>query len=314
MFTVLFTSAGRRVELIQAFRQSLQNQSVNTRIIATDLNPGLASACHFADAAYPLPKCNEDNYLKILIDICIHEQVDLLIPLYEPEFAFLNQSRHEFEIRKTNLLLSNRHTLETCRDKWLTHQFFLNNGIKTPLSWTGDTLPKQGQLPLFAKPRKGMGSIGIKKIISPEQLLLQRTPEILLQEFISGREYTLDILSDLSGKVISVVPRERLEVRSGEVSKSRTVKRDDLIKDGKEIVETLGAIGPVTLQCIDTGQDVYWIEINPRFGGGVPLSIAAGVDYPYLLYRMCTRQPVQPIIGQFKDNLTMLRYDQAVYF
>ena len=124
----------------------------------------------------------------------------------------------------------------------------------------------------------------------------------------------MDILADLEGQVLSVVPRERLEVRAGEVSKSRTVYRRDLIEQGKNIVEKLGAIGPVTVQCIDNGKDVYWLEVNPRFGGGVPLAIQAGVDYPVLLYKMFRKQKIQPILGQYDHDLTMLRYDQAVYF
>jgi carbamoyl-phosphate synthase large subunit len=144
--------------------------------------------------------------------------------------------------------------------------------------------------------------------------ILRQHSELIIQEFIPGQEYTLDVLADLKGQVLSVVPRERLEVRSGEVSKSRTVYRVELIEQGKGIVEKLGAIGPITVQCIDSGEALYWLEINPRFGGGVPLSIHAGVDYPYLLYQMSREQKIQPLIGQYNHNLTMLRYDQAVYF
>ena len=161
-----------------------------------------------------------------------------------------------------------------------------------------------------------MGSRGAQRVDTVEQLesVLRQNVDLLIQEFIPGQEYTLDVLADLEGRVLSVVPRERLEVRAGEVSKSRTVYRKDLIEQGKYIVEKLGAIGPVTVQCIDNGQQVYWIEVNPRFGGGVSLAIQAGVDYPLLLYQMVKKQKLQPFLGQYNHNLTMLRYDQAVYF
>jgi carbamoyl-phosphate synthase large subunit len=142
---------------------------------------------------------------------------------------------------------------------------------------------------------------------------LRYDQDMIVQQFISGIEYTVDVLADFAGQVLAVVPRERLEVRSGEVSKGKTVDRPDIMEQAVAIVEKLGAIGPLTLQCMDTGSEIYWIEMNPRFGGGVPLAIQAGVDYPYILYQLVQGQKVQPCIGQYKKNLVMLRYDQAVY-
>jgi len=315
VFTVLFTAAGRRVELIQAFRDSFSQHGLKAKIIGADLNPDFAPACYFTDASFKVPPCTAPEYPRALLEICRKEQVNLLIPLYEPEFLVLDGCRQQFEQLGTKVLLSDKKVIEICKDKYRTYGFLKQHNIKTPETWIANNLPETVELPLFAKPRLGMGSVGVQKINSQAQLAyISRAAEYILQKFISGTEYTLDILSDLSGKVLSVVPRERLEVRTGEVSKSRTVKRMDLLEQGKAIAEMLGAIGPVNLQCIDDGTDVYWIEVNPRFGGGFPLSFQAGVDYPYLLYRMYTGQPVKPMIGEFRDNLTMLRYDQAIYY
>ena len=136
---------------------------------------------------------------------------------------------------------------------------------------------------------------------------------MLVQPFIEGTEYTIDVLADFTGKVVSAVPRKRIEVRAGEVVKSCTVDRPDIAEMAVNITENLNVIGPITLQCIDTGQQLYWIEINARFGGGVTLSFAAGVDYPLFIYKMTHGERLQPIINQHKKNLTMLRYDSALY-
>ncbi len=316
MFTVLFTAIGRRVELVQAFTNSFAASEIKARILATDSNPALAPAAYFADQCFSVPKVDDESYIDSLLAVCRAEKVDLLIPLFEPEFTLLERNQHEFEKSGVLLLLSNREVLEISQDKWHTYQFFINHGIKTPQTWLDNNLPKEIPFPLFIKPRKGMGSRGAQKVdtIKQLELILQQEVELLIQEFIPGQEYTLDILADLEGQVLSVVPRVRLEVRAGEVSKSRTVYRRDLIEQGKFIVEKLGAIGPVTVQCIDNGKDVYWLEVNPRFGGGVPLAIQAGVDYPLLLYQMTKKRKIQPFLGEYNHNLTMLRYDQAVYF
>lgn len=316
MFTLLFTAIGRRVELVQAFRRSFETHNIKGRILGIDVNPSFAPASYFVERCFEAPRVNDVGYINYLLNICQSENVDLIVPLFEPEFSLLDAKRYEFEKIGVLVLLSKRQVLEICQDKWQTYHFFTTCGIKTPKTWIGTKLPKEISCPVFVKPRKGMGSRGAQRVdtLGQLELVIQQDGELLIQEYIPGTEYTLDILADLKGQVLSVVPRERLEVRAGEVSKSRTVYRQDLIEQGKYIVEKLGAIGPVTVQCIDNGKDVYWLEVNPRFGGGVPLAIRAGVDYPLLLYRMVKKQKIQPLIGQYKHNLTMLRYDQAVYY
>lgn len=315
MFTILFTAIGRRVELVQAFKDSYSRHSISARILGVDSNPPLSPAGHFVDAIFQVPRVNEAGYLKALLQICRMEKVNLLVPLYEPEFLILDQQRDQFKKLGTILLLSSTDTLKTCSDKLEIYRFFNEFAINTPKTRLVMEKPISNQFPLFVKPRSGMGSVGAYKVNSQSELdfLSNRNSDLIVQEYITGTEYTLDTLSDLNGKALAVVPRERIEVRSGEVVKSRTVDRPDLIRQGKYIIETLGIVGPATLQCIDDGLMVYWIEVNPRFGGGVPLSIRAGVDYPYLLYRICNNEPVRPILGEYQKNLTMLRYDQSVY-
>ncbi|HPT76551.1 MAG TPA: carbamoyl phosphate synthase-like protein, partial [Defluviitaleaceae bacterium] len=73
-------------------------------------------------------------------------------------------------------------------------------------------------------------------------------------------------------------------------------------------------VGPLTLQCIeDSKGEIYWIEINPRFGGGVPLSIEAGIDYGKMIKEWAEGKLVESQMGKFKPNLLMLRYDDAIF-
>jgi carbamoyl-phosphate synthase large subunit len=316
MFTILFTSIGRRVELVQAFKNSYLKRIISARVLGVDSSPPLAPAGYFVDAMFQAPRVNEAGYLKALLQICRKEKVNLLVPLYEPEFLILEKQRDQFKKLGTILLLSPADTVKTCGDKLETYRFFNEFAINTPKTWSIKGKLISDKFPLFIKPRSGMGSAGAYKVTSQSELdfFANRNPDLIVQDCISGTEYTLDTLSDLNGRALAVVPRERMEVRAGEVVKSRTVDRPDLVQQGKYIAETLGIVGPATLQCIDDGLMVYWIEVNPRFGGGVPLSIRAGVDYPYLLYRICNGEQLQPILGEYQTNLTMIRYDQSVYF
>ena len=80
--------------------------------------------------------------------------------------------------------------------------------------------------------------------------------------------------------------RERIEVRAGEVAKARTVWIEGLVDHARCIPEQLGAVGPMTSQCILSSSGPQFIEVNGRAGGGLPLAIEAGSGSADLLIEM----------------------------
>ncbi|MHC4483538.1 MAG: ATP-grasp domain-containing protein, partial [Planctomycetota bacterium] len=128
-------------------------------------------------------------------------------------------------------------------------------------------------------------------------------------------EHTCDVYVDFSMKVRCVVPRKRIEVRAGEVSKGQVVKHPVIISEAARLVEKLGAgPGVITLQLFLTDDNkVKFIEINPRFGGGVPLSIKAGANFPKWILQELLTSKTNISFDAFKDNLIMLRYDGEVW-
>lgn len=311
---VLLTAIGKRVQLINHLKKS-------NDVIGVDCGD-LAPAIQFVDKFYKIHKYNEKEYIDHLIKICKNEKVDLLIPLYEKEFSILCENRDKFKKNGTILLLSNKAVIELCNDKWETYEFFLENEINTPISYCKKDIEQilkrenkeNIQFPLIIKPRDGMGSSNFFKIKSIKELefFIEYVENPIIQHCIEGKEYTIDVLCDLNGDVISAVPRERIEVRSGEVSKTKAVYNKKVIKYTVDLCKKLKGIGPLTIQCIVTEKDeIKFIEINPRFGGGVPLTFECGVDYGKFLNMFVRGEKVKPIIGKFKEK-TMLRYDEAV--
>jgi carbamoyl-phosphate synthase large subunit len=122
-------------------------------------------------------------------------------------------------------------------------------------------------------------------------------------------------LVDFDGKVRSVVPRLRLETRAGEVSKGMTVKHRGIMEATKKVAENLpGALGCLTIQCFLTpAEEIVFIEINPRFGGGFPLSIQAGADFPRWIIEMMLGRKSEIVFDGWQDGVVMLRYDDAVF-
>lgn len=307
---ILLTAIGKRIQLIKYLKKSYE-------VFGTDCGD-LAPAMYFVDKFFKVPRYNEERYIDKLINICSNENIDLLIPLYEKEFELLCNHRDKFEKIGTSLLLSDSGVINTFNDKYKTYEFFKRNNIDTPATYLkGNILCNYEEIsfPLIIKPIDGMGSSNVFKVKNEKELsfFIEYIENPIIQEYIEGAEYTIDVLCDFNGKVISAVPRERLEVRSGEVSKSRTVKDFKIIDAVLDLCSKTKFVGPITIQCIVAVKgEIKFIEVNPRFGGGVPLSFEAGVDYGKYFELMCKGEEITPIIGEFKE-ITMLRYDEAVF-
>lgn len=327
---LLLTSIGKRIQLIE----HLKNQFRVVGVDASLQNP----AKHFVDAFYQIPRCRENGYIDALLDICKQEKIDLLIPLFELEFPYLNEARRQFEELGVKLILSEKSVIDICNDKMQTAKFFEKYDIPAPhtlsdkevnglleadgdISHTEHTGTAYGEIvyPLIIKPLDGMGSEGVFRINNAKELAFFKdyVKHPILQTCAAGTEYTIDALCDLQGSPVYIVPRIRLEVRSGEVTKSRTICQETVIRETKELLKALNqegtVIGPMTIQCfLKEGEEKpRFIEINPRFGGGVPLSFAAGANYAEALKLMCEGKQV----AYQKDfsELTMMRFDQAVF-
>jgi carbamoyl-phosphate synthase large subunit len=315
-FNILFTSAGRRVSLIKHFRKSLLQMGVEGKLITADMNRH-APAAFVSDLHVLVPKVTDDGYIDKLIDICKEQQIRLLIPLVDTELQLLANRKKQFEQLGVTLLVCSPEVNEICFDKRNTYQFFRDIRVNTPKVLDPELLlnDPNSKYPFFLKPATGSSSKGATIIHNARELdfFKDYIADAIIQENIEGEEFTLDVLVDFQEKVRCVVPRKRIETRAGEVSKGMTVKHAEIMAKGKEVVEKLpGAFGCVTVQCFLTASDeIFFIEINPRFGGGFPLSINAGADFPRWIVEM-----VLGIEGDaerdWKDGVVMLRYDDEI--
>jgi carbamoyl-phosphate synthase large subunit len=312
---VLFTSAGRRVELLRAFRGAYRDLGLDGAIVAADIDP-LAPAIQQADRFYMIPRLTEPQYIPAVVGICEREAIDLLIPLVDRDITTLVHHREAIEACGTRALLPTPEAAEIVSDKWLTHQFFSQLRIPTPKSWLPEDVPS-GELdyPAFVKPRFGSASEGTFMVRTPRELhfFIEYVDRPIVQEFLPGPEITSDVLCDLEGNVSAVVSRQRIEVRSGEVSKGVTVRDPRIIDRCVAIAKGLDAIGPITVQCMMENGRPSFTEVNHRFGGGIPLSIAAGAPYPHWFLALAAGREIElPPLGTYREGIYLTRYDESV--
>jgi len=311
---VLFTSVGRRVELIKAWKKAYVDLDIDGEIIGTDIDP-LAPASDFVDSFYIVPQSKHEDFIPTIQEICIENNINLLFPLNDNDLLPLSSGKTILEKNEIIVVVSQMKSIDTTVDKWSTYQFFKNVGIKTPETWIANDNNKS-DFPLLIKPRNGSAGKDVIKVNDQRELefYIPRIEKPIIQEFINGPEITTDVICDFKGSIIGIVNRERLEVRCGEVAKGRTIYNKNIIKDCEKIVGNLNIVGPITVQCILEGNDAYFIEINARYGGGAPLGFAAGVQSPHWYLSIVSGIELDlPSIGSYKQNLYLSRYDNSIF-
>lgn len=311
---ILVLSAGRRVELIQSFKAALKKHFPQSMVYATDLRPELSSACHIADGAFATPRVTDLGYIDYLLDLCRQYGIGMLIPTIDTELNVVAQSRERFSSEGINLVISNPKLVAACRDKRRTAEIFDLLGISQPKIYDRNAL----SFPCFCKPYDGSCSIGAKAIYTPDMLSaeLLEDEKNMFMELIGKeyREYTIDAYYNRHGKLCCLVPRERIEVRGGEVSKGAT-RKNFVYNYLRHRLEGLpGGRGCMTFQVFANPEteSIKALEINPRFGGGYPLAYAAGADYPDWLVREYFLGQEIGFWDDWENNLLMLRYDAKV--
>ncbi|NLX95783.1 MAG: aminotransferase class I/II-fold pyridoxal phosphate-dependent enzyme [Rhodopirellula sp.] len=311
---ILFTSVGRRVELLRVFRSAYRRLKITGRIVAADMSP-LAPALQVADRGYLVPPLTSPDYVAELFRIIEQERITAVFPLIDPDIPVLVEHREHLESSGAHLALVSRPGAEATADKWKTVQFFQELGIPTAQSWLPHELvADQAVYPLFIKPRCGSASQHTFKVEDARQLefFSRYVPNPIVQEFLSGPEITTDVVCDRAGEVLSVSSRQRIQVRGGEVVVGKTVFDPDIAATSARIARALEAAGPITVQCMLNGGSPKYTEVNARFGGGIPLSVAAGADGPLLLLARLAGVPVEiPRPGAYRQHLHFSRFDDS---
>lgn len=316
--TLLFSSAGRRVELIQCFRDAAQKLKIDLVVIAIDLDPSWSPACQVADLCFRVSGCTTDEFPGQVAALCEQHGVNLIIPTIDPELSVYASIRNSLAASGTEVLVSSEAVIRVARDKEATAHFLGNHGIPVPRTWSINEVLEEKVKPLFPlllKPKAGSCSKGIVTINSHDELEgITDAALYVLQEICTGLEFTINCFYDRSGASIACVPHFRKFVRDGEVcfaQTKRVPKFTEIAYRFSEIFE--GLWGCLCFQgYLDHDERIKVFEINARFGGGYPICDRAGGTFAKWI--------LQDLIGQKPDyhdkwheGVRMLRYDAAVF-
>lgn len=259
-----------------------------------------------------LPPIQAPDYEDALFHVCQQKRIDVLIPTIDAELIMLAKRQEEYHKINTQIPISPLAALELCRDKnhLLAH---CSGNPYSPKSWVLQTdtlsLLKQQRFPLFAKPRKGAGSKGAQSIDNIQALEhIPQDGSYLVQEMLTGDEYSVDTYINQHGQVLAAVPRIRLKIDSGIAVASQTVHHSTLEAYAIDIAHKVGLRFVANIQFKANSQGQFkLLEINPRFPGTLPLTVAAGIDIPNMLLQDLQGTLTQQGLMPFKE-LMVVRY------
>ncbi len=318
-YPIMLSASGRRVGLMRLLMESGRSLDMVASVIAADVS-ALNPTYHSADRAVTVPPYERSECLEVLLTICGEHGVRLIIPTIDPDLTFYARHLERFRDIGVQIMIGSADTVKIGNDKRRTHQWLVEKGLPTVNQMDADAYlqhPPDWEFPLFVKPLSGSSSIGVATVRDIDELHhIVRNGDYLVQTVAPGHEYTVDVYVDRTGQCRCAVPRLRLETRGGEVTKGVTVRHEGIQDLARRVVESLpGAWGVMNIQIFydqTTGQ-LNVIEINPRFGGGYPLTHAAGAHMTRWMIEEAMGLPSTARDDTWQDGLVMLRYDEAVY-
>lgn len=306
---ILMLGGARRVSMAEHLKQSGARLGQEVSILSYELTPEVPIAT-CGEVIVGL-KWSDPNVVEDIVRVCKEREVNVILPFVDGAIEIA--SRCATEMPEVFVPVSE---FETCRmmfDKVSAAKSFKEAGLPIPQTYSALT----AEIPAIAKPRRGSASRGIKVFHNMEDLMhLKNINDYIVEEYIEKREeYTVDCYISKEGEILCTVPRHRLEVMGGEVTRTRTHRNSELEKMSREVIEAFKLRGPVILQFLrDLNRERFLLmEINPRLGGGVICSICAGAPISDYILRESLGLPVR-VCEDWKDNTLMARYWKEVIF
>lgn len=279
---VLVTGAGGPAG-VAVIRSLLQRADV--LVFAADMD-GWASGLYLVEAGQRrlVPPGAAEDFVPALARMVEEDRLDLVISTVDVELLALSERRAE--LAPAVLAAPSSETLRVSLDKLaLAQRCETTDRVPRTVLAGPDALAVDWEFPVFAKPRAGAGSRGIRMVADREALEALPVDEgLIVQDLLPGEEYSVDVIADAEGDIVAAVPRTRARVDSGVAIAGRTVHDPELESTAAAVARAIGLVGVANVQ-LRRGRDgrAMLLEVNPRFPGALPLTISAGVDIPSLV-------------------------------
>ncbi|MBO0728316.1 MAG: ATP-grasp domain-containing protein [Acidimicrobiaceae bacterium] len=262
------------------------------------------------------PRADDEHFGERILELVSERRFDALISTVAEELPALIAIAPELARRGCATWFPPLEAVKICLDKARFAVTMRDYGIPHPPTATTVRESRHVPAPFVVKPRRGRGSRGVVFIDDRRHLrqALRSDPDLIVQSRLLGEEWTSDVLVDRNGQLVGCTPRWRLEVRSGISVKGTTFDSQDVTRVCAETLAAIGLTGIANVQgVLDPSGHAAVIEANPRFSGGIPLSLAAGSDFvgAYLAAILHPDRLITPLF--FRPGTTMVRHFEEMF-
>ena len=278
-------------------------------LIAADIDPWAAGLYLLPGPARTLvPRGGDPQFAATVYARCLSLGVDVVIPTVDAELRPLARARDEFARGGIALLLAPDTALAVTLDKLELARHCAGRVQVPRTEILAGTDPRSWTYPVVVKPRTGGASRGIVVAEDSQAVVgMSGRPGFLIQEYLPGEEYSIDVLADAGGQVVASVPRVRERVDSGVSVAGRTVHDSELEQFGRLVATATGLTYIANVQCRrDRAGRPALLQVTPRVPGTLPLTMASGVDMPRMALDSLCGQPL-PARADFFE-VAMVRF------
>jgi carbamoyl-phosphate synthase large subunit len=313
-FLVTAGGAGPSVSVIKAIQRHPLTETAF--VVGVDMSMDSAG-CHLADASALVPAADDPDYADAVLDVARRHDVDMVIPILDLEVPVLGSRSSDFESRGIHVAVDPPQVTTTALDKRRAAERCDEASILQPERWEAPEHIPTDRYPIIGKPVRGTGSRG-SIVLESAGALRPGVPRegIIWQQFVAGQEFSIDYWGDPAGALFVAVPRWRRRVRDGQMVFGETMDDQDLLDMARNVATAFQTTQVGCLQVMrDTDGALYFIELNPRYGTGVSLSIEAGIHFPYLQWLRAFRpEELSNTPMVYKSGLKMIRYWEEHYY
>jgi carbamoyl-phosphate synthase large subunit len=343
--TVLCTGAGApgAYGIIKSWRLGAKQEARKLRIITADVNPD-SYGYHMADKGYPIPRGDSPDFIPKVLKICKKEKPSVLFSWVDPELLPLSKAKKQFESLGTTVAISGSQAIEAGQDKRKCYEMFRKDGIIPEFRIArssaefGRAVKELGfpKRPVCFKPSfsYGMRGFRILKPASRGDILFKEKPdsavadfegimgtlrehekgpglpELLVMEYLEGKEYTVDMLLE-KGRPVVTIPRVRVVTKGGISTTAVLEKNAEVIKKAELVAKRLGLEYNANIQFRYGKSGPKLIEVQPRLAGTTVACVGAGANLPYLALKIALGEKIQ--VPQVKWGTVMKRFWEEVY-
>src|SRR5258705_7459485 len=320
-------------------------QERSFHITAADANPSAVGKFLNNDFE-PIPFAHDPSFANAILSLCRKKNIHAVLPLVTKELMPLSLYQKEFELAGAKLLVSPTASLEIANNKSRLYEFLQWRGVAVPEFRVVETVEQfktaveelgyPGK-PVCFKPSVSNGSRGFR-IISEQMneldLLFNHKPtstyirlddavrvlssgifpELLISEYLTAEEYSVDCLAN-HGESVLIVPRLRKRTINGISVEGEFVKEESIMNYCRQIIKELQLHGNIGIQVKRSAAGQFLIlEINPRVQGTISAALGAGINLPVLAIKQELALPISSAELMVKWGTKFSRYWDEVFY